>query len=77
VEFPDGSRPKMVGLEDPIDYLRTLKDYPRLLIEQMQKQQMDNDVVEQLNGLLPDRWLKAHPESYLPLNRRSRVVGAA
>lgn len=77
VEFKDGTRPNMVSLEDPIDYLRILKDNPRILTQQMIENELDPDITAALDSMLPDHWLKAHPEHYLPINRRTRLVGAA
>ncbi len=75
VRLPDGTAPNMAPLEDPIDYLRVLKDYPRVLVDQMQRQSLPDDLAAELDSLLPDRWLQAHPEHFLPINRRTRLVG--
>lgn len=34
-------------------------------------------VVDELNALLPDRWLETHPESRLEINRATRIAGEA
>ena len=36
---------------------------------------LEAELVARLNALLPDRWLKEHPEAYLEINRRTRIVG--
>lgn len=78
VELVDGTRPRMERMESALDYLRVLKDHPHPLIERMRDDsQLDVEIVDSLNSLLPDRWLTAHPEAYLPINRRTRLVGEA
>ena len=78
VELPDGTRPRIELMDSPLDYLRILKDHPRPLIECMrQDSQLDSTLVAELNALLPDRWLAEHPETYLEINRRTRIVGEA
>jgi hypothetical protein len=78
VELADGTRPRLELMDSPLDYLRILKDHPRPLIECMrQDSQLDPTLVAELNALLPDRWLAEHPEAYLEINRRTRIVGEA
>ena len=78
VELPDGTRPRLELMDNSLDYLRILKDHPRPLIECMrQDSQLDPTLIAELNTLLPDRWLAEHPEAYLEINRRTRIVGEA
>ena len=78
VELADGTRPRLELMDSPLDYLRILKDHPRPLIERMRDDsQLAPALVAALNALLPDRWLAEHPEAYLEINRRKRIVGEA
>lgn len=78
VELPGGARPRLERLDSPLDYLRILKDHPRPLIERLRADsQLDPALVAELNALLPDRWLSEHPEAFLEINRRTRIVGEA
>ena len=78
VELPDGTRPRLELMDSPLDYLRILKDHPRPLIERMREDaQLDPLLIAELDALLPDRWLSEHPEAYLEINRRTRIVGEA
>jgi hypothetical protein len=74
--FRDGSRPNLVTLETPLDYLRVLKDYPRPLIEVMRDpSRLNAAIVDELTALLPDHWHDAHLEHHLEINRKTRLVG--
>lgn len=78
VRFDDGSRPKLQDHRSPLDYLRVLKDNPRPLIELMRDEsRFEPALINELNALLPHHWLASHPESYLEINRRTRLVGEA
>lgn len=78
VELPGGARPRLELLDSPLDCLRILKDHPRPLIERLRADsQLDPALVAELNALLPDRWLSEHPEAFLEINRRTRIVGEA
>lgn len=78
VELADGTRPRLELMDSPLDYLRVLKDHPRPLIERMRDDsQLAPTLVAELDALLPDRWLAEHPEAYLEINRRTRIVGEA
>jgi len=78
IELPNGTRPRLELMDSPLDYLRLLKDHPRPLIEHMRDDsRLDPALATDLNALLPDRWLAEHPEAYLEINRRTRIVGEA
>jgi hypothetical protein len=76
VELADGTRPDVDSMSNPLDYLRILKDHPRPLIELLRDDgRLDVEVRDELNRLLPDRWLANHPAARLEINRRMRLVG--
>lgn len=78
VVLTDGTRPNLESMSCALDYLRVLKDHPRPLIELLgDDTRLDESFRSALDELLPDRWLAAHPEARLEINRRTRLVGEA
>jgi transposase len=76
VEVPDGTRPDVDSMHGPLDYLRILKDHRRPLIELLRDETcLDVQVRDELDSLLPDRWLATHPDARLEINRSIRLVG--
>lgn len=76
VTLEDGTRPNLESVRGPLDYLRILKDHSRPLIEQFRTESsLDQSIRDELNNLLPDRWLQENPTARLEINRRLRLVG--
>lgn len=76
VELADGTRPDVDSMSSPLDYLRILKDHCRPLIELLRDETcLDVQVRDELDSLLPDRWLATHPNARLEINRSLRLVG--
>jgi hypothetical protein len=64
-----GQRTRLSGCKRPSQYLDILRCHTRSLADAFLNDEMEQDIVATLNELLPDRWLAAHPEHRLEINR--------
>jgi len=62
-------RARLLGCQRPGHYLDLLRCHTRWLAEAFLHNQMEQDLVAALSELLPDRWIAAHPEHRLEINR--------
>ena len=65
----ESQRLELLGDERVPQYLDLLRCHPRALAEQFLAGHVEADLTESLDALLPDRWLAAHPEYRLEINR--------
>ncbi len=62
-------RARLLGCQRPSHYLDLLRCHTRSLAEVFLRNQMDQDIIAALSELLPDRWIAAHPQYRLEINR--------
>jgi hypothetical protein len=56
-----------------VSYLDVLRCHPRSLADLFLQGRIEADIEHALSELLPDRWLAAHPEHRLEINRRTGI----
>lgn len=69
----DGQRVSLLGAERVASYLDVLRCHPRVLAEWFLQERIEADVTEALTALLPDRWLAAHEQYRLEINRPTGI----
>jgi len=62
-------RARLPGCQRPSQYLDILRCHTRSLADFFLRNEVEQDIVAALSELLPDRWLAAHPEHRLEINR--------
>ena len=62
-------RARLPGCQRPSQYLDILRCHTRSLADFFSRNEVEQDIVAALSELLPDRWLAAHPEHRLEINR--------
>jgi hypothetical protein len=62
-------RARLPGCQRPSQYLDILRCHTRSLADAFLRNEMEQDIVAALSELLPDRWIAAHPEHRLEINR--------
>jgi hypothetical protein len=62
-------RARLPGRQRPSHYLDLLRCHTRWLAEVFLHRQMERDLVAASSELLPDRWIAAHPQYRLEINR--------
>ena len=69
----DPQKIELLGCRRAPQYLDLLRCHPRVLAERFLQNQIEPEVVAALSELLPDRWLAAHPEYRLEINRSTGI----
>jgi len=69
----DQEQLRLLHCRRPAQYLDILRCYPRVLANRFLQNQVEEDLVEALSGLLPDRWIAEHPQHRLEINRRTGI----
>jgi transposase len=62
-------RTRLPGCERPGQYLDILRCHTRSLADVFLRNELEQDMLAALSDLLPDRWIVAHPEHRLEINR--------
>ena len=62
-------RARLPGCQRPSQYLDILRCHTRSLADAFLPNEMEDDIVAALSELLPDRWIAAHPQHRLAINR--------
>ena len=65
----DEQRARLPGCQRPSQYLDILRCHTRSLANAFLHNEMEDDIAAALSDLLPDRWIAAHPEHRLEINR--------
>ena len=69
----ESQRREVLGYQRVPQYLDRLRCHPRALAEQFLGGHVEADLTAALGTLLPDRWLAAHPEYRLEINRPTGI----
>jgi len=69
----DPQKLALLGCRRAPQYLDLLRCHPRVLAERFLQNQIEPEVVAAFTELLPDRWLAAHPEYRLEINRSTGI----
>ena len=62
-------RARLPGCQRPSQYLDILRCHTRSLADAFLHNEIEDDIVAALSELLPDRWIAAHPQHRLEINR--------
>lgn len=66
-------RARLPGCQRPSQYLDILRCHTRSLADAFLDDEVATDIVSTLSELMPDRWIAAHPEHRLEINRPTGV----
>jgi hypothetical protein len=69
----DAQRVQLERCERATQYLDILRCHPRVLADSFLEQQIEPELVDGLTELLPDRWLAAHEDYRLEINRPTGI----
>jgi len=69
----DQQRSQSLHCRRPAQYLDILRWHPRTLANRFLQDEVEEDLVEALSTLLPDRWIAEHPKHRLEINRRTGI----